>query len=92
MANAHDDTQVALKFNNKYSGTKRIDHIMNLIHNPETLCVTPHEPTSSLRANRENVNDFFGKLCLEVDKQPCRFTATCTYDIFHIPFIPITSL
>jgi hypothetical protein len=92
MANAQENTKVALKFNNTYSGKKRIDHITNLIHNPETLCVTPHDLTSSLRAKRENENDFFSKLGLEVDEQPCRFTATCTYDMLYIPFIPITGL
>ena len=91
MDNNQNNIQLALKFNDEYSGKTRIDHTTDLIHNPEKLCPQP-ELTTSLCANRDNQNEFFSKLCLEIDKQPYSVKATCTYDILHMPFIPLLAL
>ena len=75
--NSAENIDLALKFNEQYAGSNRINHIKTLIHTPENIDA---ERLSELVQSRDQQVEFFGKLHLRVEKEPYTIQArrTCS--------------
>lgn len=73
--NTQDSIDLSLRFNDQYTGIKRINHTTNLLHTPNNI-----GDLRDLIQCRDDQESFFDKLHLKVENKPYTLNATCKFD------------